>query len=299
MATFSTWASARAYYSECFDHASIHICEARGAQTPSQSPVRKKQKRTAPSRLPQAEAPTQPHFAPAMNQNPGVQVTTSDLGTANDAVEQLARSINSRYLRERAAAQSPIDLCTPPKRLAPAIPLSLCERVPAPSLIDLCTPKPLAPANPPSSPPIFRPRVIVIDSSDEEDLPASASSTKQEPSNPNAALPIASSSHNPPTSTHEDSRDIIVVDSEDEELRFPDSDMERELNKLDCVQKHAPPLVDTAVSEWFNPSIILLPGASTAPFFAKSLLVYRSLGIIPASSDPHLRIPYLRPSRSF
>jgi hypothetical protein len=226
MATFSTWASARDYYSECFGHASIHIREARGAQTPIQSPVRKKQKRTAPSRLPQAEAPTQPHFAPAMNQNPGVQVTTSDLGTANDVVEQLARSINSRYLRERAAARSPIDLCTPPKRLAPANPLSLCERVPAPSPIDLCTPpKHIAPANPPSSPPIFRPRVIVIDSSSEEDLPG----------------PIASSSRNPPTSTREDSRVIVVSDSEEEELRFPDSDMERELNKLNCVQKPGPP----------------------------------------------------------
>jgi len=294
MATFSTWASARDYYSECFDHTSIHIHEARGAQTPIQSPVQKKQKRTAPSRLPQAEALTQPHFAPAMNQNPGVQVTTSDLGTANNVVEQLARSINSRYLCEKAAAHSPIDLCTPkrlalanplslcervpalspidlctpPKCLAPANPLSLCERVPAPSPIDLCTPpKHLAPANLPSSPPIFRPRVIVIDSSSEEDLPASAISTKQERSNPNAAFPIASSSRNPPTSTCEDSTVIIVSDSEEEELCFPDSDMERELNKLNCVQKPGPPLVDTAASEWFNPSTTLLPGASTALFF--------------------------------
>ena len=199
MATFSTWASARDYYSECFGHASIHIREARGAQTPIQSPVQKKQKCTAPSRLPQAEAPTQPHFAPAMNQNPGVQVTTSGLGTANDVVEQLASSINSRYLRERAAAWSPIDLCTPPKRLAPA--------------------------NPPSLPLIFHPRVIVIDSSSKEDLPG----------------PIASSSRNPPTNTREDSWIIIVSDSEEEELRFPDSDMERELNKLNCVQKPGPP----------------------------------------------------------
>ena len=199
MATFSTWASARDYYSECFGHASIHIREVQGAQTPIQSPIRKKQKRTAPSRLPQAEAPTQPHFAPAMNQNPGVQVTTSGLGTANDVVEQLASSINSRYLRERAAARSPIDLCTPPQHLAPA--------------------------NPPSSPPIFHPRVIVIDSSSKEDLPG----------------PIASSSRNPPTNTREDSQIIIVSDSEEEKLRFPDSDMERELNKLNCVQKPGPP----------------------------------------------------------
>ena len=160
-----------------------------------------------------------------MNQNPGVQVTTSGLGTANDVVEQLARSINSWYLRERAAAWSPIDLCTP-KRLAPANPLSLCERVPVPSPIDLCTPpKFLAPANPPSSPPIFCPHVIVIDSSSEEDLPG----------------PIASSSRNPSTSTHEDSRVIIISDSEEEELHFPDSNMECELNKLNCVQKPGPP----------------------------------------------------------
>ena len=241
MATFSTWASARDYYSECFDHASIHICEAQGAQTPIQSPIRKKQKHTAPSHLPQAEALTQPHFALAMNQNPGVQVTTSNLGTANNVVKELARSINSQYLHEKAAAHSPIDLCTP-KHLALENPLSLCERVPAPSPIDLCTPpKHLAPSNLPSSPLIFRPRIIVIDSSSEEDLPVSAISTKQECSNPNAAFPIASSSHNPPTSTHEDSTVIIVSDSEEEELRFLDSDMEHELNKLNCVQKPSPP----------------------------------------------------------
>lgn len=274
MATFSTWASARDYYIECFDHGSIHIREARRGRTPIQSPVRKKQKLAPLPRLPQANAPSEPHFAPAIKPNPGVQVTTnhlgpasnsqpqiapainsnaglqvitSDLGTANDPVELLAQAINTRYLRERQAARRPIDSHKPPKRQALA--------------------------HPPSSPPIFRPRarVVVVDS-DDEDLPASAASTKEERtdlntrprvivvdssddelsavarstkevrSDPNATLPIASSSHssNPPRTTCEESAVIFISDSDEEGQRFPDSDTARELNKLYGVHKPGP-----------------------------------------------------------
>ena len=78
-----------------------------------------------------------------------------------------------------------------------------------------------------SLPPISRPIVVVIDSSDDDEMTA----TNPEHKNRNApALPIASSSliievNSDPSTTHlAELPMIIVYDSEEEELIFPDSD---------------------------------------------------------------------------
>jgi len=165
MATFSSWDVAKAYYNECFGDDSVRIREFREEHTPTQSPVHKRQKvRNTSSKL-TANALVQPHFAPAVNPttplgSPSVNSVNFDgysplvfpesplsksahhgvQETTTDFVAELANTINKKYLRTRAAPIASIRSDSQPPAQAP-------------------TP----------SPQTVRPRVIVDDSSDEDE----------------------------------------------------------------------------------------------------------------------------------
>lgn len=188
MATFSSWDLAKAYYNECFGNDSVRIREFHEEQTPTQSPVRKRQKiRNTPSKL-TANALVQPHFAPAVNPttplgSPSVNSVNSDgysplvfpespvpkparhgvQETTTDFVAELANTINSEYLRTWAAAMASIRSGSQPPAQAP-------------------TP----------SPQIVRPHVIVIDSSDEDET-AITGTTNDKGNNPPHVIVIDSS----------------------------------------------------------------------------------------------------------
>ena len=189
MVTFSSWDLAKAYYKECFGNNSVHLREFREEQTPTQSPLRKRQKTQNPPHKLLANAPVQPHFAPAVTPTKplGSPSVNSDRysplvfpesplpkpthhgvqETATDPIAELAKEINNRYLKVRAAANASIRSGSQP------------------------------PAQPPiSSPHIVRPHVIVIDSSDEDETPITSTGNLRD--------------NNP--------RRIIVVESSDEDV---------------------------------------------------------------------------------
>ena len=254
MASFPTWTQAHGYYSACFAANSVHIRRPRDEQTPIHSPIRKKAK----VRLTRAElrartraAINQPHFAPAMNRfgSPPLDSECCPPMSANhqDPVADLARSINSSYHQVRAdaiaraksvekdphhGAQATATQSQPQDPVS-SPPISRPIVVVVDSSDDDETQS--QPHDPVPSPPISRPIVVVVDSSDDDEMTAA----NPEHKNRNApALPVASSSlivevnSDPPTTHLAESPTIIVYDSEEEELIFPDSDTERMLNYL-------------------------------------------------------------------
>ena len=256
MVTFSTWALAKAYYSECFANDSVHIREPQGEQTPIHSPVRKRQKlRNTPSKPPHPAVLVQPHFAPTMNPKtpPGIPLLSSDeysplvfpesppakvahrvvQETANDIVTELAKSINRHYSSAQAQAttQISIDSAPQPPAMAPT-PSPQIVRPHAirghnrPYVFIADSSDEDAPAPPATT--IFkgdnRPHVIVDDSSD-EDAPAPPATTTTFMSNNRPHVIVIDSSDEeataPPAATTSKGNNrprVIVVDSSDEDV---------------------------------------------------------------------------------